>query len=101
VTTSQNVLSYFAHQIRQPLSTIEALTSYLELITPGEDTRVREQLHRIHAEIAVADEILREGMRAISSADSEEDHSKFAMPAEGVVEELSLPRANAAIVSVT
>ena len=34
--TSENVLADFAHQLRQPLSALEALTSYLDLITKSE-----------------------------------------------------------------
>ena len=101
--TSENVLADFAHQLRQPLSALEALTSYLDLITKSEDTRVHEQLRRMHLEIGCADQILREGIRtllaylqscsiAVVPADA---------PPEGIVEELSLPLANATMASVT
>ena len=63
--TSENVLADFAHQLRQPLSALEALTCYLDLITKSEDTRVHEQLRRIHFEIGYADQILREGIRTL------------------------------------
>ena len=61
-------LADFAHQIRQPLSALDALTSYLDLIIPEEDTRVREQLHRMHVEIDHADQILRDGMRTLAAS---------------------------------
>jgi len=54
----------FAHQLRQPLSTLETLTGYLELITP-EEPRIREQLLRMHSEIGRADQILIDGLRAL------------------------------------
>ncbi|PYT22007.1 MAG: hypothetical protein DMG57_36730 [Acidobacteria bacterium] len=60
-------LADFAHQIRQPLSALDALTSYLDLIIPEEDTRVREQLLRMHVEIDHADQILRDGMRTLGA----------------------------------
>ena len=100
--TSENVLADFAHQLRQPLSALEALTSYLDLITKSEDTRVHEQLRRIHLEIGCADQILREGIRTLlaylpsSIAEVPAD-----VPPEGIVEELSLPLANATMASVT
>ena len=59
-------LADFAHEIRQPLSALEALTSYLDLIIPEEETRVREQLRRMHMEIAHADRILSRGTRTLS-----------------------------------
>ena len=61
----EDVLDDFAHQLRQPLSALEALTFYLSLITGPEDARVHEQLQRMHLEIADADQILREGMRVL------------------------------------
>ena len=60
-------LADLAHQIRQPLSALDALTSYLDLIIPQEDTRVREQLHRMHVEIDHADQILGDGMRTLDA----------------------------------
>ena len=47
------------------LSALEALTFYLDLIIPEEETRVREQLRRMHVEIAHADRILSNGMRTL------------------------------------
>jgi hypothetical protein len=59
-----DVLADFAHELRQPLSVLEALTSHLDLIAP-DDTRIREQLRRMHREIAHADQILCEGLRTV------------------------------------
>jgi len=101
--TSENVLADFAHQLRQPLSALEALTCYLDLITKSEDTRVHEQLRRIHFEIGYADQILREGIRTLlayfqssSMAETPADASP-----EDMAEELSLPLTNSAMASVT
>ena len=41
-----NVMRTLAHELRQPLSTIESIAYYLTLILP-EDQKVREQLDRI------------------------------------------------------
>lgn len=59
---SEDILADFAHQVRQPLSALEAMAFYLDLIAKPEDTRVHEQLQQIHAEIAEAEQILREGL---------------------------------------
>jgi signal transduction histidine kinase len=59
---SKDILSDFGHRVRQPLSTLEALTFYLDLIAKPEDARIHEQLQRIHAEIAHTDQILRDGL---------------------------------------
>jgi hypothetical protein len=101
--TSENVLADFAHQLRQPLSALEALTSYLDLITTSEDTRVHEQLRRMHLQIGCADQILREGictLLAYLPASSIAEAPADASP-EGIVEELSGPLTNAAMASVT
>ena len=102
---SEDVLADFAHQLRQPLSTLEALTSFLDLITP-EDTRIREQLRRLHVEIASADQILCEGMRMLRAYLEPQAGPRFApnplvAPSEGVAEELSRPLTSAAMASVT
>jgi len=101
--TSENVLADFAHQLRQPLSALEALTSYLDLITKSEDTRVREQLRRMHFEIGCADQILREGIRTLLAYFQSSSMAEVPADAapEGMVEELSLPLTNSAMASVT
>lgn len=99
----EDVLADFAHQLRQPLSAMEALTSYLDLVSP-EDTRIREQLRRMHAEIAYADQILREGLCTLRAylppGGSRFADNSPAPPPEGVTEELSRPRTNAAMAAV-
>jgi signal transduction histidine kinase len=59
---SEDILADFAHQLRQPLSAIEALACYLDLIATPEDARVSEQLRLMHGEIARTDQILRDGL---------------------------------------
>ena len=99
----EDALADFVHQLRQPLSAMEALTSYLDLVSP-EDTRIREQLRRMHAEIACADQILCDGVRTLRAylppdASGFPDNSPAAR-SEGVAEELSRPRTSAAMASV-
>jgi signal transduction histidine kinase len=59
---SKDILADFAHQLRQPLSTLDALAFYLDLIAKPEDAQVHEQLRRMHAEIAHTDQVLRDGV---------------------------------------
>ena len=99
---SEDVLADFAHRLRQPLSALEALASYLELITASEDVRVRQHLRHMHSEISQADQILRDGLLAlrpyflgqVSSGLSE-------VPRVEAVEELARPLTNAAMAAVT
>lgn len=103
---SEDALADFAHEIRQPLSALEALTSYLDLIIPQENTRVREQLRRMHVEIDHADQILKDGMRVLRAylpvpVRSERGEPTPGATPEGVVEEISRPLTKAAMASVT
>lgn len=59
---SEEILADFAHRLRQPLSTLEALAFCLDLIVKPEDAKVHEQLRRIRAEIGHTDQILRDGV---------------------------------------
>lgn len=64
-THGRDFVADFAHQLRQPLSTLEALISYLELIIPVGDERAKEQLRRMHIEVGTVDQILAEGVRSL------------------------------------
>jgi hypothetical protein len=59
---SKDLLTDFAHQLRQPLSTLETLAFYLDLITRPEDAKAHEQLQRMRSEIAHTDQVLRDGV---------------------------------------
>jgi len=103
---SEDVLADFAHRLRQPLSAMEALTSYLELISASEDVRVREHLRHMHSEISQADQILREGLLALRPYVLGQERSGLSeapsvAPRAEAVEELARPRTNAAMASVT
>jgi signal transduction histidine kinase len=98
----EDVLADFAHRLRQPLSALEALTSYLDLITTTHDVRVREQLSRMHTEIIQADQIIRDGLIALRPYFHGQEHSGLsAAPRAEGVEELARPLTKAAMASVT
>lgn len=103
---SEDVLADFAHRLRQPLSALEALTSYLDLITTTEDVRVREHLLHMHSEICQADQILREGLLTLRPYLLRQERSSLSeapsvAPRPETVEELARPLTNAAMASVT
>jgi signal transduction histidine kinase len=105
-SNSEDILADFAHQLRQPLSALEALTSYLDLITTPEDTRIQEQLRRMHSEIGHADQILRDGLCTLrtclpNQGRPVQGNVPVAPPREEVVEELTRPLTSAAMASVT
>jgi hypothetical protein len=52
---SEDILVDFAHQLRQPLTTLETLAFYLDLIAAPNNPRAHKQLRKIHAEIAHTD----------------------------------------------
>ena len=97
---SVDLLADFAHEMRQPLSALEALTCYLDLIAP-EDIRIREQLRRMHAEIAHADQVLSDGIRAVRAYMPPAGTVLGHRPAPEDVEDLSVSLTSAAIASVT
>lgn len=98
------VVADFIHELRQPLSALEALTSYLDLVTPAENTLVHEQLRRMHRQIDQANQILKAGFHTLGAYFSMQGGSVEALPAvapEGVVEGISRPLTSAAMASVT
>ena len=52
------ILLDLTHDLRQPLSAIEAITYYLEMTIPGELTEARDLLGRVQKLLENADEIL-------------------------------------------
>jgi signal transduction histidine kinase len=57
------VLSSLAHDLRQPLSNIEAIVYHLATILPQNDHKVQAQLERIRELVQEADEILSSRLR--------------------------------------
>jgi len=97
-----DILADFSHCMRQPLSALEALTAYLELITAGRDPRIQEQLCRMHSQIALAEQTLCDGVRKLRPYLASAEHRPEGAPPEpAVVEELTRPLTKAAMASVT
>jgi C4-dicarboxylate-specific signal transduction histidine kinase len=68
VEASVNSLRTIAHELRQPLSTIESIAYYLGLVLPREDTRVHEQLSRLQQLVEQSNWILSSGLQLAECA---------------------------------
>jgi signal transduction histidine kinase len=68
VSAPFEVLGAVAHDLRQPLSNIEAIAYYLTLILPQGDQKIQEQLARIRELVRESNEILSGGVRLAASA---------------------------------
>ena len=60
----KSALAEAAYELRQPLSAIGALASFLEIILPANETRAREHLQEIRLQVTTADLILTNRMAA-------------------------------------
>jgi signal transduction histidine kinase len=58
------VLGTVAHELRQPLSNIEAIAYYLSMILPPGDAKIQEHLARIRELVQESNEILSNRVRA-------------------------------------
>src|SRR3954470_5145921 len=59
---SVTVLQAMAHEIRQPLSTIESIAYYLTMVLPQEEEKIREQLRRLSQLVEQSNWILTSGV---------------------------------------
>lgn len=60
--SNEDLLNEVAHELRQPLSTMEAIAYYLELALPQADPRVLEQVNRLRQLVAQSGWILNDAM---------------------------------------
>ncbi len=56
------IVSSLVHDLRQPLSVIEACADYLELVLPGLDRRSRQQLELLQQQVGDANRIMHEAL---------------------------------------
>ena len=75
VSTLEEVLATLAHELRQPLSNIEAIAYYLKMIVPQDDVKIQGQLARIR-------ELVEQSNWILSSAISLAGSSSAALPPE-------------------
>ena len=53
-----SVLSELVHDLRQPLSTIESVAYYLEIILPPNESKAREQVAKLQQLVEQSNELL-------------------------------------------
>ena len=56
--TTDEVLGSLAHELRQPLSNIEAIAYYLEMTLPAEQVQAREHMTHLQRLVAEASAVL-------------------------------------------
>ena len=64
VAAPADVLGTVAHDLRQPLSNIEAIAYYLSMILPPGDAKIQAHLARIRELVQESNEILSSSVRA-------------------------------------
>ncbi len=60
--TTDEVLGTLAHELRQPLSNIEAIAYYLSMILPRDDAKIQTQLARIRELVEQSNLILSDAL---------------------------------------
>lgn len=68
VSAPPEVLGTVAHELRQPLSNIEAIAYYLSMVLPRGDAKLQTQLARIRELVEQSNWILSSGLRIAASA---------------------------------
>jgi K+-sensing histidine kinase KdpD len=63
VSIAGDVMRDIAHELRQPLGTIESIAYYLTLVLPGVDEKIQDQLRRLQELVRQSDWILSNGLR--------------------------------------
>lgn len=64
------VVSVLVHDLRQPLSVIEACADYLDLVLPEEDRRTRQQLQLLQQQVSDANRIMHEALVKLHFGDA-------------------------------
>jgi signal transduction histidine kinase len=87
------IMSVLVHDLRQPLSVIDACADYLNLVLPATDYRARQQLELLQEQVGEANRIMHEALLKLHYAD--------AQPASEVPGASSRSLTNAASAGVT
>ena len=58
----EDALRMVAHQLRQPLSSIESIAFYLSMVVPHKDEKIQEQLRQIRMLVEQSNRILQRGL---------------------------------------
>jgi signal transduction histidine kinase len=64
------IMSVLVHDLRQPLSVIDACADYLNLVLPATDYQARQQLELLQQQVGEANRILHEALLQLHYADA-------------------------------
>ena len=64
------IMSSLVHDLRQPLSVIDACADYLNLVLPATDPRVRQQLELLQQQVGEASRIMHEALLKLHYTDA-------------------------------
>jgi signal transduction histidine kinase len=67
------LVSGLVHDLRQPLSVIDACADYLNLVLPATDLRARQQLELLQQQVGEANRILREALLKMHYTDGPQE----------------------------
>jgi hypothetical protein len=70
------VISGLVHDLRQPLSVIDACADYLNLVLPPNDRRAREQLELLQQQVGEANRIMHEALLKLHYTDASAVNSR-------------------------
>lgn len=66
----QPIMSVLIHDLRQPLSVIDACADYLNLVLPPTDRRARQQLELLQQQVGEANRIMHEALLKLHYCDA-------------------------------
>jgi hypothetical protein len=64
-TDADSLVCNLAHDLRQPLSTLENCAFYLKMVVPPGDLRIHQHLDLMHSQIAEAERILADTLQKL------------------------------------
>ena len=64
------IMSVLVHDLRQPLTVIDACADYLNLVLPATDHRSRQQLELLQQQVGEANRIMHEALLMLHYADA-------------------------------
>jgi len=70
------IMSVLVHDLRQPLSVIDACADYLNLVLPATDHRARQQLELLQQQVGEANRIMHEALLKLHYADAPQESAE-------------------------
>lgn len=67
---AQEIVSLLAHELRQPLSTMESLSCYLEIVLPPDECKARMQVEKMREVLRQTNWILSDALHVLQAADA-------------------------------